>query len=110
MTLKGDDDKGGIVRCPNCTRQMIAEEAGQHGCFVPRDIWVIDGVVWIGDGKRYFKKVPSSDSIVRNPKSIIHNEAPSEITPNEAPRAVTPLTKQNRLAYRASRVGPCALR
>ena len=43
-----------LARCNKCRMNLISEEMDSHRCFQAKDVWVIDGKVWIGDGKNYY--------------------------------------------------------
>lgn len=49
--------------CPSCKIGLISEEVSTHKCMIITDYWVINGIIWLGDGKRYYplKRPPSTD-------------------------------------------------
>jgi hypothetical protein len=58
-----------IRRCTKCNCTLIAEESETHTCFKPNSVWVIDGVVWIGDRHRYYKWKTISDEKLQQDNS-----------------------------------------
>ncbi|CUR52525.1 protein of unknown function [Nitrosotalea devaniterrae] len=43
-----------LSKCPNCKLGLISEEKDTHECLKVEDYWVIDGVIWLGDGMKYY--------------------------------------------------------
>jgi hypothetical protein len=44
--------------CNKCGCKLINEELPTHICFRFKDFWIIDGKIWIGDGKNYYRYFP----------------------------------------------------
>ncbi len=47
--------KVNLSKCPNCKLGLISEEVPNHKCMKITDYWIIDGIIWLGDGKRYYQ-------------------------------------------------------
>lgn len=43
-----------LNKCPKCGLWMIFEEMSFHKCMKITDYWVIGGIIWIGDGTKYY--------------------------------------------------------
>jgi hypothetical protein len=72
--MKINDDNGNILICTKCKAPLIAEEFHSHTCFKIKDFWVIDGEIWIGDGKKYYLY----NSPTRNQHDPKHSEDSTE--------------------------------
>ena len=44
-----------LAKCNLCSVALIAEEMSSHICFAPTQVWVIDGIVYLSDGKRLYQ-------------------------------------------------------
>jgi hypothetical protein len=43
-----------ITKCKQCNTDLIAEDIAEHQCRKLTDFWIIDGIIWLGDGKQYY--------------------------------------------------------
>lgn len=47
-----------LIKCSKCNMLLIAEELETHQCFIPKDVWVIEGEIWVSDGRRGYRYPP----------------------------------------------------
>lgn len=44
-----------ITKCNRCNISLIYEEISNHECFRFKDFWIVEGKIWVGNGKRYYR-------------------------------------------------------